>query len=257
MKENKEYKVEALESLRGNWPQAVLAVLVIMAVAIALSLPLEFIVMGQAAVDPMEVYSALSVPSFLTNLACLLVLSPIVVGAVNSYKVLVTERDGRVVRNMFTIGFRHYWTHVWAYLLRMIYTALWSLLLIVPGIVKSLSYAMTFYILEDYPELSANKAIELSMDMMKGRKFDLFYLYLSFIGWFILCLFTLGIGYLWLVPYAESAQAVFYEDVKRDYLARKALERGSSAPAAAQAPVAETIKKEVPRVENPEDYMPK
>lgn len=98
-----------------------------------------------------------------------------------------------------------------------IYTILWSLLLIVPGIIKSLSYSMTSFILRDRSDLRDNAAIELSMDMMKGHKLELFWLYLSFIGWFILCCFTLGIGFFWLVPYTSASLAAFYEDVKQDY----------------------------------------
>ena len=98
-----------------------------------------------------------------------------------------------------------------------IFIALWSLLLIIPGIVKSLSYAMTPYILEENPELSANEAIDRSRAMMRGHKYDLLWLYLSFIGWFLLSFLTLGIGLLWLIPYVETAQAAFYEDVKADY----------------------------------------
>ena len=80
---------------------------------------------------------------------------------------------------------------------------------------------MTFYILRDRPELSVNQAINLSKDMMYGHKFDLFYLYLSFIGWILLCILTLGIGILWVYPYIEAAQASFYADVKADYEARQ------------------------------------
>ena len=77
---------------------------------------------------------------------------------------------------------------------------------------------MTYYILVDRPELSANEAINLSKRMMRGHKFDLFYLHLSFIGWFLLCcFFTLGIGCLWYFPYVLTAQASFYLDVKEDY----------------------------------------
>ena len=87
----------------------------------------------------------------------------------------------------------------------------------VPGIVKAYAYAMTPYILVDRPDLSANQAINLSCKMMSGHKFDLFYLQLSFIGWAILCLFTLGIGFLWRLPYYATAQAAFYQDVKSEY----------------------------------------
>lgn len=98
------------------------------------------------------------------------------------------------------------------------YTLLWSLLLIIPGIVKACSYAMTPYILYDNPKLQGNAAIELSMRMMRGHKMKLCVLYLSFIGWFLLCILTLGIGFLWLKPYVQASKAAFYEDVKEEYL---------------------------------------
>ena len=119
--------------------------------------------------------------------------------------------------NSFREGFKPYWRNVWAALFRAILVWLWSLLLVIPGVIKSLSYAMTFYVLKDNPDLSVNQAIDLSKDMMYGHKYDLFYLYLSFAGWFILCLLTLGIGFFWLIPYIETAQASFYEDVKAEW----------------------------------------
>ena len=72
---------------------------------------------------------------------------------------------------------------------------------------------MTDYILADYPELSAGEAISKSKQMMEGNKWRLFCLEFSFIGWSILCSFTLGIGYLWLTPYKQAATAVFYREV--------------------------------------------
>ena len=73
---------------------------------------------------------------------------------------------------------------------------------------------MTDFILKDQPELANNGAIEKSMAMMEGNKMKLFLLDLSFIGWAILCLFTLGIGYFFLQPYMQAAHAAFYEDLK-------------------------------------------
>lgn len=117
-----------------------------------------------------------------------------------------------------------------------IYTFLWSLLFIIPGIVKSYSYAMTPYILSEHPEYNANFAITLSREMMDGNKFRLFCLRLSFIGWDLLCalptiiavsalligwmgllflpliLLTVA-GELFLHPYKEAAQAAFYREV--------------------------------------------
>jgi len=99
--------------------------------------------------------------------------------------------------------------------LRGLFTALWSLLFIIPGIVKSLSYAMTPFIMAENPQLSALEAIEVSKQMMDGHKAELFWLNLTFIGWNILCVFTLGIGYLLLNPYMNTSYAVFYRSISR------------------------------------------
>jgi uncharacterized membrane protein len=111
-------------------------------------------------------------------------------------------------------GFQNYSNILTTLLIRDVYTCLWTLLFIIPGFVKAYSYGMTSYILLDNPEMKNNEAIEKSMAMMEGNKFKLFLLDLSFIWWFILCLFTLGIGLLWLIPYVGTAHAGFYEDLK-------------------------------------------
>ena len=100
-------------------------------------------------------------------------------------------------------------------LLYYVYVFLWSLLLLIPGCIKSYSYAMTPYILKDNPEMKNNAAIEESMRMMDGHKLELFMLDLSFIGWAILSLLTCCIGFLWLVPYMNMARVNFYEDLKK------------------------------------------
>lgn len=98
-----------------------------------------------------------------------------------------------------------------AALLIFLYTLLWSLLLVVPGIIKSYSYAQTFYILKDHPEYSIRKAITESRRLMDGYKCKYFVLNLTFIGWALLTILTLGIGNLWLMPYITTAQAAFYD----------------------------------------------
>ena len=100
-------------------------------------------------------------------------------------------------------------------LLYYVYVLLWSLLLIIPGCIKSYSYAMTPYILKDNPEMKNNAAIEESMRMMDGHKLELFLLDLSFIGWAILSILTCCIGFLWLTPYMNMARVNFYEDLKK------------------------------------------
>ena len=99
--------------------------------------------------------------------------------------------------------------------LRILFTTLWALLFVIPGIVKGLSYAMTPFILEEHPEMTASEAIKASMKLMDGHKMDLFILGLTFIGWQILACLTMGIGFLFLNPYMNAAYAAFYRDISR------------------------------------------
>lgn len=103
------------------------------------------------------------------------------------------------------------------YLLVNLYLFLWTLLFIIPGIIKSFSYAMTYFIINDHPEYSLNQAITESRRMMDGHKMEYFILCLSFIGWFILSCITLGIGFLWLIPYFYTTSAAFYEEIAEEY----------------------------------------
>ena len=98
-------------------------------------------------------------------------------------------------------------------LLSGLYVALWTLLFIIPGIIKAFSYAMAPYIKAEHPDWSANECITCSRELMKGHKFDYFCLSLSFIGWDLLCIFTLGIGYFFLTPYKQAATAAFYRNL--------------------------------------------
>ena len=126
------------------------------------------------------------------------------------------EEDPFNVSRMFD-GYRDFVRIFTTILLTQIYILLWTLLLIIPGIIKSLSYAMTPFVLRDNPEMKNNAAIALSMKLMDGHKGELFWLFLTFIGWGILCILTLGIGYFWLAPYMQASMAQFYEEVKAEY----------------------------------------
>lgn len=99
--------------------------------------------------------------------------------------------------------------------LRTLYTILWSLLLIIPGIIKSIGYSMAPFIMADNPEMSAKEAIAASTELMDGHKGDLFILGLTFIGWELLCILSLGIGFLWLNPYMNASYAAFYREIVR------------------------------------------
>lgn len=111
--------------------------------------------------------------------------------------------------------------NVIAYVLIMLFIFLWTLLLIVPGIIKALAYSQTYYILADAQargvEMSATEAIKTSQQLMKGHKWEFFCLQLSFLGWMILAGLTLGIGWLWLGPYLSTTKACYY-----DYVASEA-----------------------------------
>lgn len=95
-------------------------------------------------------------------------------------------------------------------LLKSIYTFLWTLLLVIPGIIKSYAYRMVPYILADNPELASDEAITLSSKMMDGNKFALFVLELSFIGWYFLGALALGLGVLFVNPYYNATEAQLY-----------------------------------------------
>ena len=98
----------------------------------------------------------------------------------------------------------------WMQVLMSVKIFLWSLLLVVPGIIAAYRYAMAQYILLDNPELTASQCINASKEMMNGYKVDLFVFGLSFIGWGLLCGITLGIASIWVAPFMAAAMANFY-----------------------------------------------
>lgn len=97
--------------------------------------------------------------------------------------------------------------------LRGLYTFLWTLLLVVPGIIAAYSYAMTPFIMAENPDMTASEAIAASKELMNGHKFDLFVLGLTFIGWDLLAVLTLNLGHIALNPYKNAAYAAFYKNL--------------------------------------------
>lgn len=96
-----------------------------------------------------------------------------------------------------------------------VFTTLWSLLLIIPGIIAALSYSQAKFIGYDN-ELQGYDCIKKSKEMMKGYKWNYFLFNLSFIGWYILGIFTFGILYIWVIPYVEISTALYYEKLKEN-----------------------------------------
>lgn len=197
IKSASELRAEARASLSHNWGGAVV----------------NYVVYG-------AINTIVCVIPMVASVVSLLLL-PLSYGYNMAFLANARTKKSFAVQDLFE-GFKDYGRILGTLLLENVYIVLWFLLLIVPGIIKSYSYAMTVYILKDEPELKFNSAIEKSMAMMQGHKFDLFYLQLTFIGWALLCILTFGIGFLWLCPYMASATAHFYDEVKADYEARTA-----------------------------------
>jgi len=112
-------------------------------------------------------------------------------------------------------GFKDFVNALVAYLLVVVFVLLWTLLLIIPGIIAAIAYSQTFYILADNKGLKGSEALKQSKAMMNGNKWKYFCLCLRFTGWFLLSILTLGIGFLWLAPYFNVSTANFYDDVKK------------------------------------------
>ena len=95
-----------------------------------------------------------------------------------------------------------------------IFTCLWSLLFIIPGIIKAISYYMAYFVLADNPELSAKEALDESKRITSGHIGDLFVLYLSFISWVLLGAITCGLALIYVVPYMQTTMANYYLELK-------------------------------------------
>ena len=145
-----------------------------------------------------------------------LVTIPLIIGLCYYFIQLILGRDEELsVGTVFKTGFTGYGRKLGGYLWMQLFTFLWSLLLVVPGIIKSYSYAMTPYILSDCPNVRATDALKLSMRIMRGRKADLFVFHLSFLGWAILSTLTAGIlAVFYVYPYFYSSSACWYLEAR-------------------------------------------
>lgn len=187
---SKEYRARAWNALTGNWGTVVITLLLVMVVT--------------------SVCSAMSVVG-IGAIALFLLEGPILYGyAVQHLNVV---RGMRADVNDITAAKNRLTDTIIAYIINSIFTFLWSLLFIIPGIIAAYSYSMTYYILADNPTMTADQARRESIRLMTGNKWALFKLHFSFIGWILLCALTLGILTLWVAPYMECATAEFYESL--------------------------------------------
>lgn len=226
MKTNKEYKNAALDALKGNWAQAVTAVILFI-VAVDLGYFLAWGVEGAASLvsdaDSVWLFFVLAGLIMLAVLLNGIILIPaLVIGIANVFNRFFIKPEGDIFRKMCSLTFSDMGRSFAGMLMMRIITSLYSLLLVVPGIVASMSFFLVPYLLKDRPELTIFETLRLSRKMMEGHKMQLFKLQLSFLGWALLNVLTLGIGALWLLPYAMTTCAAFYQDVKAEYFMKEA-----------------------------------
>jgi uncharacterized membrane protein len=183
----------AKESLKGKWGLAIGTIVVYILISVALQL----------------------IP-YVGPIASLIISGPFALGLAY-YSLSISRNQNPKLENIFQ-GFNNFGTALGAYLLMILFIILWALLLIVPGIIAAISYSMTFYIIADDNSIGAMEAIDKSKKMMDGYKLKYFYLGLRFFGLGLLCILTLGIGFLWLMPYMQVSMAKFYDDVKANSL---------------------------------------
>lgn len=118
-------------------------------------------------------------------------------------------------KSLYKEGIDNYGSYLITGVLVNAFTVLWSLLFVVPGIIKAIAYSQAKYVIHDNPRLKGKEAIEISKRMTNGFKGDLFSMYLSFIGWYILVGLTGGILSIYVTPYVETTAAMYYENLKR------------------------------------------
>lgn len=153
------------------------------------------------------------------NLALLILGGPLEYGAAVFTLALSRNQDTQF-EQMFK-GFERFGVALTAYLLMVLFTLLWTLLFIIPGIIALLSYSMTFFILADHPNMDPLTAIDKSKEMMYGFKLKYFWLNMIYLLLTILCIATLGIGFLWFIPYMHVTNAKFYDDIKEGVIAEE------------------------------------
>jgi len=190
---NKELMHQAREALTGNWGLAVVTYLI------------YILIVG---VFEGGVYRFPAIGIIFT----LIIAGPMAVG-ISIFALSIARKQGAALEQLF-FGFQNFAVALSAYLLMILFVFLWTLLLVIPGIIMAIAYSQTFFILADDNSIGAMDALRKSQKMMDGYKWKYFCLGFRFIGWGLLCCLTLGIGFLWLMPYIQVTFAKFYDDIK-------------------------------------------
>jgi len=215
MFDNYSVRLNAREKLRGNWWYAFLIALVYSLIAGAVNFSSNNNSVGNAGIEPLiDFGAAAALIGIVGFVATILLSGPMEFGF--SYVWLSFNRGNPLEIGHLFYGFRGpvFGKAILLWFMRSLFILLWTLLFIIPGLIKSISYSMAYYIQIDNPEYGWNDCIKQSMDITSGFKLQLFVLSLSFIGWALLSILTLGFGFFFLIPYMQVSMADFYERIK-------------------------------------------
>ena len=188
MPTNKELRAFAREQLKGRWGNPVLGTFIYIFLFILVS----------------------SIP-IVGGIISFILTGPLFLGLMTFFLNFKRGKNPKIEEIFY--GFKYFGSALLLNFLIVIFILLWALLLIIPGIIACLKYSMAYFVLSDNPNIGAKEAIEKSKAPMEGKKSQLFLLWLSFIGWGLCCILTLGIGFLWLLPYINVSMVNFYENL--------------------------------------------
>ena len=219
MKRARDFRQEALSVLTGRWGLAIGATLLYSILNGGLtgvfspSPDTESIIEnGGLTLDAFVPYTSILLVIFLISIVFSAIGSSVQLG----YNILLLkyyEPEQKPSLGDLFCRFHIFWKAFGLRIMMSILTTLWSFLLIIPGIIASYSYAMAPYLMAENPDMGIMEAISRSKELMRGNKWRLFCLHLSFIGWAFLCIFTCGLGALFLSPYQMLADAAFYREL--------------------------------------------
>ena len=211
-----DYRRIARENLAGNWGQSILVAFVAsicgaLLTRVSFSINIDAEILSEL---PMFIQRYLAL---MGNIAGKLAIVQFVVGGTvqlgyTQYLLNQYNKAAFGIKDLFS-QFHRFTQGFLQNFLRGLYVFLWALLLVIPGIVKNYSYAMTPFIMAENPDMTANEAITASRELMDGHKGELFILELTFFGWMLLNTLTLGLGSLALNPYMNATRAAFYKDL--------------------------------------------
>ena len=210
------FKFLAKQQLQGKVGILFLSNLLVFAVSLAVGLLIgaSYLILAKTLGDTGVIIGI--VLSVLIYLAMIIIVAP----ALNLGRVMMLQRiaanpSEKVKATYVFRGFKHFWGAFKVQFFSGLFTWLWAFLFVIPAYIKIFSYSQAMYIYAEYPDMGALAAISRSKMMMRGRKFDYFSLMiLSFYPWMLLAPFTLGILYVWLLPYMELTSVNFYNYVK-------------------------------------------